>query len=329
MNEPSSAVAATDVRAAFEWLRSVVHKDAGQRAEIKLAEAEFFGSGARVPQSPNARGRFEEWFLLERVSAPGATTLAARISDDAGGSLPPRRKEALACWLRSTVGVFEVVGTGGASPVSVVELISNRLLTVMPPRGVELTKGVSLVGRLIPLSTELHVCAESVGVHRGEALARAFRVDLERNLRGGLSRRLSQLELERVLWSQVEVAAEAPVHLEELLAELERMLKAAGVDEVMVPDVVDAMRHAERPGEVLGPLLERLAFESPIDLDALQRLLLELWNAVRGDRDVPVATGGAQPRGTGAGRLKRPLSPPVQSVINSPAALKISTRPRS
>jgi len=52
---------------------------------------------------------------------------------------------------------------------------------------------------------------------------------------------------------------------------------------------------AEHPGEVAGPLLEQLAFDTDVDLDRARRLLVELWEAHHAGSAQAVPAAAAQP----------------------------------
>ena len=73
------------------------------------------------------------------------------------------------------------------------------------------------------------------------------------------------------------------------------------------------MRGAESPGPVIGPLLERIAFETQADLDQLQRLLLQLWGALhaRGGPAAGTAPAARAPLGAPAAPAAPVESPPA------------------
>src|SRR5690606_8885278 len=106
-------------------------------------------------------------------------------------------------------------------------------------------------------------------------LAVAFQRDIKSL---GLDRRLSQIEIEHLVFrrfaSGATVAGVQPVEpLERLEAALQGLLDAVGRGE-QVPHISEALRGAEAPGPVLGPILDDLAFHSDVDLDRARELLV-------------------------------------------------------
>lgn len=296
------------------------------RAEVQRARREFFGAEARavddraaaVPGAASAaEHRFAEWFALERTC-------------DTLGDVPvelPAYGEFADDLLGSQAGVFLVQDAIGGA-VSARDLQDDTVLDLMvPPQS--LREGDLLVGRLFPSGPGTYTPSTACAVFRpGVELGRAFARDLQRL---ELDRRLQQVELEHLLLRRPEQtqsptaapaaaarvagapAAEAPptVPLEHLEADLERLLREAG-SELSAATISQQLALVARPGQVIGPLLDEMAFDSDVDLDRLRDLLLQIWNAHHAEEDdaataVDGALPGAAPGETLGERLVRTL----------------------
>lgn len=279
-----------------------VQRDPRLYAEEQRARREFFrlGPGLAAPAAGPAIGaaaerRFLEWFLLEHDSAVlGAAPVEVPPYADLALELP-----------ESITGVFLVQPiTHGL--VQARDLQDDTTLDLSVPTE-SLRGGDLLVGRLWAEGAGRWSPSTALAVIRpGAQLAIAFTRDLQRL---ELDRRLRQIELEHLLLLRpnpaggVLVPADtATVPLEHLEADLDRLLQASG-SEVAATDVSQQLGLASRPGPVMGPLLDRLAFDSVVDLDRARALLLAIWNAHHAD-DPPAAENDglvAEELGGGAG----------------------------
>lgn len=277
-------------------------------AELQRARREFFGVDARVgPVVPGAADtaehRFAEWFTLERDS----DTLGA-----VPVTLPAFAAEVVEL-ADSDAGVYLVqsVTPKGAQAL---DLQDDALIDLAVPPG-SLQAEDLVVGRLFAAGAGQWTPSTASAVFRpGTELAQAFRRDVERL---GLERRLQQLELEHLLLRRPDqgrspTSAAPTVPLEHLEADLEKLLQPAG-GEYSVAAISQQLAVAARPGQVIGPLLEQLAFHTEVDLDRARALLLEVWNARHangedeGSTDV-AAPAAAEPPGETLGeRLARTL----------------------
>lgn len=247
--------------------------------EVLRARREFFGTDVPAGAADAAaEARFREWFLLERESdILGAVPAEVLAGEDALGTLSD-----------SFCGVFTVAQVAPRR-VGLLDLQDERSFDLAVD-GTPLEVGDLVVGRILH-DEGLNRLAASAAVFRpGAVLATAFRRDLERL---SLDRRLTQQELERLLLGprhdrEAPVAegtapravnpAVPEVPLEHLEADLEAMLQDAG-SELRAADISMQLAEIDRPGRVIGPLLEQLAFETSVDLDRARRLLLEIWQA--------------------------------------------------
>jgi hypothetical protein len=249
------------------------------RPELARAWREFFGAEAGpCPALPDpaavSHTRFCEWFLLERFCDAIGEVPVRMASELLGASVAER--EALES---ARVGVFLVRGAG-SDAVAVVDLQDGAALEVVPTAGLEVTAGDLLIGRLFVADSGMLVpSAALASVAERESLGRALRADLQGL---DLPRRLSQVELEHLLfrrWQAARERAHADEPAERLEARLEAMLREAGMHQHSATGISGELRAASNPGAVVGPLLDHAAFETGADLDKLRVLLLELWNA--------------------------------------------------
>ncbi|MBL8752232.1 MAG: hypothetical protein JNK15_02940 [Planctomycetes bacterium] len=297
-------------------LAQILQQEPRLRAELLRARREFFpagadGSTAVVPGAADAaERRFHEWFLLERES-----DVLAGVPRD----LPPF--DVLAETLPETlVGVFVVQPNVGGAVVARDLQDGSDLELVVPPG--TLQAGDMLVGRIYEVGGGRWLPSTALAIFRpGVELAQAFQRDLKRLQ---LERRLFQVELEHLLLHRhraapqtglqavaavVPAAVASPaVPLEHLEADLERVLAAANSD-LSAADVSQQLANAARPGPLLGPWLDQLAFDTVVDLDRVRSLMLEIWNAhhVGEPPAAEVDPGTALPGETLGERLVRTL----------------------
>lgn len=243
-------------------------------AELQRARREFFGVGsAPAPALPGAADaaelRFAEWFTLERDSdtlgaVPATLPAFAADAQDLADS-------------QAGVYLVQAVGQGGAAAVDLQD--DSALELVVPPGS--LAVGDLVVGRLFPAAAGQWTPSTAAAIFRpGVELAAAFRRDVTRL---DLDRRLWQVEVEHLLLRRHDQArsptAERPTPpVEHLEADLETLLQAAGSAHAATT-ISERLATASRPGVVMGPLLDELAFDTTVDLDRARALLLQLWNA--------------------------------------------------
>lgn len=286
---------------ALSQLAETLHRQPHLDVEAARARREFFGVGADQPQPAAAEFRFAEWFVLERESevlgAVPAQVPAYARGDEFTGSL---------------AGVFLVQNANG-NEVEVQDLQDDELLELDVPEG-SLLVGDLVVGRLYPTRAGFRPSSAAAVFRPGRQLGEAFVRDVARL---ALDRRLQQVELEHLLLRRADrqpspTAPDAPsVPIERLEADLEQLLTAAGA-KASATQLSQRLRLADRPGQVIGPLLEELAFDTQIDLDSVRRLLLELWNAWLLRRDPSETMPGTAPGAPLGERLVRTLDDGLQ-----------------
>ncbi len=250
-------------------------------AELQRARREFFGVEANVAVRPAAELRFVEWALLERESLALAAIPVEVLRQ-------PADDDSIA---DSMLGVFRIESVTGEN-VEAFDLQEEDTVDVLAADGA-LAAGDLLVGRLYPAGRGSWQPSPAIAIYRpGKALAEAFARDVKRL---ELDRRLTQIELERLLLQQQTpdreltgsqglslptpvVAPSSHRAIERIEAELESVLAQGGAPG-LTTHISDSLAQSARAGAVTGPFLEQLAFETKVDLDRTRRLLLELWNA--------------------------------------------------
>lgn len=276
---------ATRLQGAILTLRDRALADHRLAAEFHRARREFFGVDGHVAVRPTAEMRFLEWFLLEQESLALAAIpidVLKKVGDD--DSL-----------VSSAVGVYRVEALS-EERAEVRDLQDDEMVDLLVPAGV-MEPGDLVVGRIYPASRGTWQPSPAIAIYRpGHVIGEAFRRDVGRL---GLERRLSQIEIEKLLLQQAthnrELApmtdARGPLpgagasnhrQVERIEAELETVLAQGGAPG-LTTQISDSLAQSTRMGVVTGPLLEQLAFETKVDLDRVRRLLLELWNAHHAD----------------------------------------------
>jgi len=183
----------------------------------------------------------------------------------------------------SMVGVFHLTGTNAGEYV-VVDLQDDRTHDFAEVEGLDLSLGDLFIGRVFDGPLDVYIASVAMAVQRdARALAAAFSKDVRAM---NLGRRLSQAEIEHLLFrgrgpaaddSQAAVASGVPV--EHLEADLEKCLRAGGVgpDALSATSISASLGGIPRPGLIIDPLLEKIAFDSQVDLEAARQIMLQIW----------------------------------------------------
>jgi len=278
---------------AFGLLARLARESTPLSAELEGSLAEFFGgslpAGDTLATLHNAR-RHLEWYLLERHSpallgVPAERLLSswrkAAVEDGLG-------EEAITTVQDSFTGAYEVTGLAedGAWLRDLAGLGDYPLERA--PAG--LAVGDLLVGRLYPAGDGPHAASPGIGVFRGPELKAALERDLGRvREAGGKVLRLSQLELERLFFQAVARPAE---EARDPVAEARAVLLEGGLTQAQVDEVLaslssspfDGERLVLGAGDALGELLDRLAFDTSVDLQRARSVLAEAWPVLAGSR---------------------------------------------
>src|SRR5882672_2637625 len=272
-------ISSSQIDRALEQLLEVALRTPAVAGEFELSRREFFRTppqtvlprGVLSTEARLASRRHLEWFLLERPSSAldgvPVESVLARV-----GELGPDDidEEALRALLSSTCGVFEVTGVSVGEGAWVKDLGALGEYPLHEPEGSHAFEiGDVLVGRLFGVGDALHRLSPAAGFFRSEKLHQALIDDLARareQRRGVL--RLSQREIEAMFWPSVVEPADDPV------AAARAFLCESGFGEATIDGIFEEL--ALTPfdptltvygiDDALAAILERLAFETTVDL---------------------------------------------------------------
>jgi hypothetical protein len=264
------------------------------REELGSSGREFFG-GEPPRHDPAeallAARRHLEWFLFERHSPSLFGSPAEHLLDAWLDEAPPDLGERGEVLLRSFVGIFEVLELlpGVGCWLRDVAGFGNYALAYPTDNGLLRLEDL-LVGRLFPVEDGLHRASSAAAVFRAGHLNKALERDLEQ-IRSKSQRkvlRLSQQGLEKMFWGAGHrPRSQDPVG--DLRAFLGQQPHLAGhrVESILslltwAPFDPDKLAHGA--GGPLGAILDDLAFDTDIDLEATRRHLLLAWQELTRDR---------------------------------------------
>ncbi|MBL8859510.1 MAG: hypothetical protein JNL28_13460 [Planctomycetes bacterium] len=281
--------------------------------ELFASRAEFFQgrvNDAAVDRDAAARRRHLEWFLFERVSPAwdhlGIEFVLEHLGGDAGFQ-DDLERHAL---VHSFAGIFEIASRTDDGALWLAELSSQGQFPIAPSAAsADWAEGDLLAGRLFPLADGSYRLSPATVRFQNAPLVEALQHDLERAraARRGIVR-ISQLELERMFFASG--ASGAP---EDPVGEARALLVNAGVEKDEVEGWLEDLADTPFPeqklrigvDDALGPILDRLAFDSELDLDAARRALLFAWEDLR-------------LRGAGRGASLTPAAPPPRAPAGTP-----------
>jgi hypothetical protein len=265
----------------FERAATLIEADPTWRSELAASRREFFPGRASSAADAGSRRRHLEWFLLERTDAHGPELALER----ALRAWAPELAEDDGVWTtalrESHVGVLEVTGVrpgeglwlrdlGGRGEFPVAEDAASRVVEV----------GDLFAGRLFPIGGGVYRLSSGSAYHRDARMLEALRADFERartERRGVL--RVGQREIESLFFGGGPAGSADPVE------DARRLLLDAGVE----PDVVggfleelaqapyDEGRLVHGAQDALSVILDELAFDSDVDIDAARSALLAAW----------------------------------------------------
>lgn len=287
----------------LRFFADAVQTDPELLAEFEASRADFLAEGqsADPDEALRAARRHLEWFLFERESAqlgglPVQELLPAwreRASAEAPELL--EREEA---WLATHAGIFEVSSVDEGVGAWLHDLAGLGEFAIGDETGSRVYRaGDLIVGRLYPTDEVRFTLSPVAGFYRNDSLRDALRRDLQRqrDARDRRVLRLSQLELERMFWAPQ--AGGAPT---DPVGDARRFLTAGGLDGRTIEGIFarlsgvpfdpDAVVHGG--DDVLGEVLDALAFDTQLDLDAARRLLLHAWASLAAPRPAADAPAG-------------------------------------
>jgi len=208
----------------------------------------------------SSRARFQEWFLLERKSiALGAPPLLA---------LAPEDGPEIGAWetmFAAYLGIFQALGTDDTGFPTFEDLWSGRQIRLDQELPGE-TSGLLLYGYVAEVDGEHHAPLPGACLLAGGSLADALAGDLSRIRAQQPGGRLSLRSCEEILQRGLANEADTPVPAEDRNLQIETMLASS-------PRwTVDSL-HQSIAAIGVAATMDRLAFETELDLEALRRLL--------------------------------------------------------
>lgn len=296
-------------------LRTFLGRDEALQAEFRESAAEFFGTRTEwsADAAPLAERRHLEWFLLERESAHlGGVPIQVLSARADAGERGLGASEA-AAWVGSFCGVFEVTGVRPGEGLWVRDLAGSGEYPLGEPEASQvLEPGDLLAGRIFPAGDSVFGASPAAVFFRDARLLEALRADIDKareRTRGVL--RIAQREIE-ALFHRPRNTAEPEEALSQLRALLARGGMAAEEIELVLEELADSPFDPEAltpgAGDILGEILDQLAFETDLDLDEARRALLAAWQALA-------------ERGPGSGSSLRPAAAPLPRAGGEPTEL--------
>jgi hypothetical protein len=239
--------------------------------------------------------RLFEWFLFERdAECIGGLPVDALLEcwwEEADEDLRALRS----AYTESITGIFEILEGPVEGVLAARDLAGLTRLELIQPRGpASLLPGDLIVGRLFPVEGDLYLASPACQLFRSAELLAALIRDLN-ELRESRSRavmRLSQVELERMFWGHTRVAgADSPQgHLgssgpKDPVGELQEFLAQEGISEEVIQSWCRGLARSPQDAETLvcgvddlvGQILDQLAFQTEMDLGRARALLLAAW----------------------------------------------------
>ena len=287
-----------------EALFRLARTSAAVEEEFAESAGAFFGEGPRVGSDPVAAlleaRRHQEWFLYERASrtlggVPSEKLLGAWREAVPEVEDPEELEVAL---LESQAGVYAVreVGTGGEAWIQDLGTLAEHVLAANP-EAPPLEVGDLLIGRIHPSRAGGVVASPAAGVFRSPELLGAVEEDLRtRREQGGSARlRFDQASLELAFYANPEPGPSSETAQPEqadpkaALEAARGFLEEAGLEGTAIDDLfaglraapLDPKRWAVGTEDALGEILDRLAFDTDVDLTRARALLGAAWHALR------------------------------------------------
>ena len=284
--------------------------------ELEASRVDF----GPVPGDPSDRKLYErrhlEWFLFDRhcESLQGAPVEALYgLWQERALDERPEVGELGRAYLESIAGVFEVTSSRAGAGVVVDDLLGLGTYEVEEREAAgELQPGDLVVGRLHPIDAARYRFSPAAGAFRNPGLVEALRGDLEgmRQGRRGVLR-IQQNELEKLFFASTaspEVAApSAPGGTyEDGQERAVAAMRAAGIAPETCGEVLSAVGDSIAVGdpELIGDILDQLAFDTEVDLEELRRAFAEMADAYRRRSSTDAGASPAAPDRTVAEALQ-------------------------
>lgn len=276
------------LEAALERYVRLIHADPDLAEQWKTANEVYFGaSQERSGADQLAQRRFMEWFVLERHSSSLLGTPVDKLLVAWRKSCPSRDVESLEdiehALQASFTSVFEVGEVRPGAGAWLRDVAGFGEFALAEPSGsIGLTRGDLMVGRLFPLGGGVHHSSRAAALFQNRKLNQAIEADLNRLRESGGAniRHLSAPDLETMFWGAGSLATpENPVK------DARQLLVEAGVLSEIAEDYIrrlataefDSDRLAHGGQDLLGELLNELAFDTNVDLALARTALTHAW----------------------------------------------------
>jgi hypothetical protein len=274
-----------DLERRFQICEELILADRALAAEFADSAPDFFHGhfdAERLATDDLARRRHLEWFLTERVSPNFETLAVVHLAEKYPEQSGLAEPAAIESFLNSHAGVFEVTSVDPGHGLWMRDLASQGEYPIVEPDASSLLqRGDLIAGRIFPIQDSLHHVSRAAAFLRNKTLLDALRTDLDRarNGRRGLLR-VSQAEIEGMFFgADLGGAPRDPV------GDLRSLLQSGGVEPEQIEEWLEELASTpfERSelaigaDEQLAPILDALAFETSVDLDAARRLMIHAW----------------------------------------------------
>ncbi|MFT7676716.1 MAG: hypothetical protein ACI8QC_000689 [Planctomycetota bacterium] len=273
---------------ALERFVRLIHADPALVEQWNESKQQFFGaSQERSGADALAQRRFMEWFVLERHSASLLGTPVDKLLIAWRLECPSAEVDSLEdlehALQSSFTGVFEVGDVRPGAGAWLRDMAGFGDFALAEPKGsIGLNKGDLMVGRLFPLGGGVHHSSRSAALFQNPTLIKALEADLNRLREAGGQniRHLSAPDLEIMFWGAGSIATP-----EEPVKDARQMLVDAGV----LPEIAegyirqlgqtafDSDRLSHGGQDMLGEILDELAFDTNVDLAAARTALTHAW----------------------------------------------------
>lgn len=308
------------IERAFALFEGLLEADRELSREFAASASEFFPAGMPAHEPELARRRHLEWFLLERGAGGGDGPAIERLGERHPGALGGLEHGERQCFLGSHASVFEVTGVQPGAGIWLRDLASLGEHPMHEPDASQVLRaGDMIVGRVFPIGDGLYHASRAAAFFRNEDLLVALRRDLERAREGRRTvMRIAQNELEAMFFAPVEAEPG-----ESAVPAARRLLLEAGMGredvEAVLEDLAqtpyDAQGAVPVLADELGAVLDRLAFETSVDLDEARKALLAAWAEL-------------SRRGPGRGASIEPQAPPEVAPVDVARSLEEYDRKR-
>jgi hypothetical protein len=272
---------------AVAGLHALARADEAVARELDASVADYFPDPASrpavltEPARALATRRHLEWFLFERPSE-----VLGGVPAEALTSAHPEAAEYAEVLLGSLAGVFEVTGVEPERGLWLRDVFGLGEYPVDEPEAAgTVLPGDVAVGRVFPVGDAVFRLSPAAMVFRNAALLEALKRDVER-LRAGRrgSLRIASPELERMFHdpSGPFGGPRAAVDPAQAERDLRAALRAGGAEDAFTDQLFAELRAAAREGRdhAITEALNRLAFDTEVDLETARARLLELWTAL-------------------------------------------------